>query len=131
MCYHIGGFGYNNKDNHTIMLNIKNQYKLLGKTLYSKFLPQSGEWSVVSILKDEFSYDIKIQNTQTRDVDRIYLDRRPHYDPADFEPHYRLWGMNKYKSEEKSKLIKKIIIKDIDRLLIYMLMVLKEMKYTL
>lgn len=111
------------------MLHIKNQDKLLGKEIYSKFLPQLGKWSVVSVLKDEYSYDIKIQNTKTRDWDKIYLDRRPYFDADDSEPKYKMWGLVE-KSKPKSKLLTKDVIKDIDRLLLYMVMLLKEMKYT-
>lgn len=112
------------------MLHIKNQHKLLGEAIYSKFLPQLGEWKVVSILKDEFSYDIKIQNFHTREWDIIYLDRRPYFDADDSEPRYKMWGLME-KSKPKSKLLTKDIIKDIDRLLLYMVMLLKEMRYKL
>lgn len=112
------------------MLTIKNQYKLLGKQIYSKFLPQLGEWTVVSVLKDEYSYDIKIQNTKTRDWDKIYLDRRPYFDVDDFEGKYKIWGLVE-KGGPKSKMIKKDIIKDIDLFILNMVLLLKEMKYTL
>jgi hypothetical protein len=113
------------------MLHIKNQHKLLGKAIYSKFLPRLGEWKVVSILKDEYSYDIKIQNTKTRrDWEKIYLDRRPYFDYDDSEPKYKMWGMVG-KGGPKSKMIKKGKIQDIDSFIINMLLLLKEMKYTL
>ena len=110
------------------MLHIKNQDKLLGKPIYSKFLPQLGEWTVVSVLRDEHAFDIRIQNTKTRDMDRIYLDRQPYFDPTSFSPKYRLMGYCKDKGEEKSKLIEKDSVQDMDRLLISMLMVLREMR---
>jgi hypothetical protein len=112
------------------VLNIKNQDKLLGKAIYSKFLPQMGEWQVVSVLRDEHSFNIRIQNTKTRDMDRIYLDRQPHFDPASFEPKYRLMGYCKLKGEEKSKLIGKPQIQDMDMLLIQMITVLNKMRPT-
>jgi hypothetical protein len=112
------------------MLNIKNQDKLLGKYIYSKFLPQLGEWKVVSVLRDEHAFDIRIQNTKTRDWDRIYLDRQPRFDSTSFEPKYRLIGYCKDKGEEKSKLIGKHQIQDINILLIEMIMMLKKMRPT-
>lgn len=87
-----------------------------------------GEWQVVSVLRDEHTFDIRIQNTKTRDLDRIYLDRQPHFDPSDFSPKYRLMGYCKLKGEEKSKLIEKDSVQDMDRLLISMLMVLRQMR---
>ena len=110
------------------MLNIKNQNKLLGKYIYSKFLPQMGEWQVVSVLRDEHVFNIEIRNTKTRDLDRIYLERRPRFDPSDFFAKYRLIGYCKLNGEEKSKLIEKDSVQDMDRLLISMLMVLRQMR---
>lgn len=113
------------------MLRIKNQQRLLGKRIYSKFLPQLGEWKVVSILRDDFRYDIKIQNTKSpSDWDKIHLDRRPYYDPGSFEPHYKLWGMDTENLTPKSNMIKKGIIADMDRFVLYMVMLLKEMRPT-
>lgn len=90
-----------------------------------------GEWKVVSISKDEFSYDIKIQNFHTRDWDKIYLDRRPYFDSDDSEPKYKMWGLDKEKSETKSKLLKKDSVQDIDLFILNMVLVLKEMRYEL
>ena len=112
------------------MLNIKNQDKLLGKPIYSKFLPQLGEWTVVSVLRDEHMFNINIQNTKSRDMERIYLDRQPRFDPASFEPKYRLMGYCKLKGEEKSKLIGKPQIQDMDMLLIQMITMLNKMRLT-
>jgi hypothetical protein len=112
------------------VLKIKNQDKLLGKLIYSKFLPQLGEWTVFSVLRDERTFDIRIQNTKTRDMDRIYLDRQPHFDPTSFEPKYRLVGYCKLKGEEKSKLVGKPQIQDMDMLLIQMTTVLNKMRPT-
>lgn len=127
MCYDIDCIGYNSKDNRKMKITIKNQSKILGESLYSKFLPQVGEWRVVSILKDEFAYDIKIENVSTLKWERIYLDRKPHYDPADFEPKYKLWGLDKDYSKEKSKFIAKEQIEDMDRFCLNMVMLLKKM----
>ena len=112
------------------MLNIKNQDKLLGKPIYSKFLPQLGEWTVVSVLRDEHMFNINIQNTESRDMDRIYLQRRPWYDPTSFSPKYRLMGYCKITGEEKSKMIGKPQIQDINLLLIHMAIMLKKMRLT-
>ena len=112
------------------MLNIKNQDKLLGKPIYSKFLPQLGEWQVVSVLRDEHMFNINIQNTESRDMDRIYLQRRPWYDPTSFSPKYRLMGYCKITGKETTKLIDKPQIQDINLLLIHMAIMLKKMRLT-
>jgi hypothetical protein len=112
------------------VLNIKNQDKLLGKAIYSKFLPQLGEWTVVSVLRDEHMFNINIQNTESRDMERIYLQRRPWYDPISFSPKYRLMGYCKITGKETTKLIGKHQIQDMNMLLIEMVMMLKKMRLT-
>ena len=112
------------------MLQIKNPYELVHKTIYSKFLPSLGEWQVESIVKDNLKYNINIQNTKTPDREMIFLDRESLEDPfAEFKKFYRVWGRNK-NGEEKSKLIRIEHIKDINFFLTELIIVLHRMRPT-
>jgi hypothetical protein len=77
------------------MLKIQNINKILGRDLYSKWMPQTKGWAVssVELVGDTYIFELVTTDGRWKGAE-IQLRREPHIDANTFKTKYELWAWN-------------------------------------
>jgi hypothetical protein len=82
-------------------LTIQNIDKIFGRQLYSKWIPGTYGWAVMSVEGTNDTYHFELASNGKFKHAEIQLRRDPKYNPQSFVRGYELWAWNLEKNKEE------------------------------